>query len=384
MMTPKRLTYLSPAALQVASGNLVGTTVKLAIDRTWPIEEIIVLMDIRAHGTPLSTLTCDGVLKLLKRVNFSINDGIQPRSAVDFTGPGLLEYALHAGLNLGPGTMECIRATIAGTLVASSYYRIGYRIPLVHPIITEPLRTRMLCDVNNHPQDPVLTLDFGTTAEMAGAGTQCTVELADVILVRRQVSRELDERILKDGGFIKSDLIETAFQIGTGVSGEQRWQVPTPGQYANLLLRHYKGGAAVTRNDVSETLTLGSETRWRLESGGVVIHDWRNKHLQELNAYSRVLNSSDQTYAPNPGEALAAATLYQDPAHVMLDFLSDGVNGNQPANELGSLLDCNLPTNSGLKMEVIGSVGSVATNGSTLYIGGQRFFGDLSRWQALA
>jgi len=35
-------------------------------------------------------------------------------------------------------------------------------------------------------------------------------------------------------------------------------------------------------------------------------------------------------------------------------------------------------------MEIVGSIASAATNGSTLYVVGRRFFGDLSRWQALA
>ena len=147
-----------------------------------------------------------------------------------------------------------------------------------------------------------------------------------------------------------------------------------------LLFRQYKGGTTITRDVLDAVVTIGSESRWRLESGLAVLTEWKWKHLQTDNDYSRVANGISQTSSPNFSGAVAANTSYQPAASCMLDFLTDGLDS---ANELGSLLDCNVAPNAGLKMEVIGPVVSVATNASTLYIGGHRLFGDLTKWQSV-
>jgi len=93
-------------------------------------------------------------------------------------------------------------------------------------------------------------------------------------------------------------------------------------------------------------------------------------------------NSSTQASSPQLGGAVAASTSFQPAASVMLDFLSDGVPSDG-VNELGSVLDLNIPARSGLKMEIITNVASVATNGSTLFVMGHRLYGDLSKWQSV-
>jgi hypothetical protein len=66
-----------------------------------------------------------------------------------------------------------------------------------------------------------------------------------------------------------------------------------------------------------------------------------------------------------------------------MDFLTDG-QSEDIARELGSVLDCNTPANTGLKMEIVGAPTSVSTNASQLNLMGRRLFGDLSRWQKFA
>jgi hypothetical protein len=387
MMLPQRFNFFSPPALAPGGTTLAGTTVRIALDRTWPIEEILLVFQITA-GAGTLTFTTDGLLGLLKRVNLSINDGKQPRSIVDCSGIGLLEYAQQVGLNLDHATLQLVSEHTKATasVVASTVYRLTYRIPMVHPQLTEPLRTRALLDVNHHPQDPVLTLDFSTLAEMYSAGTAITGLVGEIVLIRRAITADQDNAIVAAGGFIPFDLIETPFTIGPSTAGEQRWPIPSPGYYTGILMRLYKAAATVVRDDISETTTAGSETRWRLESGGVVLRDWRLKHLQTLNDYSRPANSAHPTYSPFVGGSpavtggLAATTGYRPPSSVYLDFLSDSLGDD--ANELGSLLDCNLPVNQGLKMEIIASVASIATYSGALKLLGHRFFGDLNRWRA--
>ncbi len=128
------------------------------------------------------------------------------------------------------------------------------------------------------------------------------------------------------------------------------------------------------------TTTVGSETRWRIETGGSVIREWRMKHLQIVNDMSRPGNSDNLTYSPSIGPVLAANTRYQEPGSVFHDFLSDGFGDD--GNELGSLLNCNLAADSGLKMEIVGDVAAPVGNAAQLFVMGHRYFGGLSKWQA--
>jgi hypothetical protein len=412
MMLPQRVNFFSPPQFNAASGAVAGTTQKWAIDRTWPIEEFIVVVNATTHSSGLTSPTLDNILSLVKNVELTTNDGVQPRSVVNYSGPGLLEYAAQAGLCLDRATMAAVALAHSGaTIPASSSLRLAYRVPLVHPSVTEPLRTRMLLDIQNHPQDPVLTITYGATADM---GTNAFSAITtDIVLVRREMTTALNKSILSNGGFIPFDLLEVPWSIATGVSGEQRFAISTPGSYLNLLFRQYKGGSSVTRDVLDAVTTLGSESRWRLESGGVVIRDWKWKHLQTINDYSRpsggiynvptvgtgfIAASSgggvttaitDATAGvvpghwnnPNFGGKPASNTYWAPAGSAMLDFLTDGLVDT--AMDLSSTLNCNLPAATGLKMEVIGPVASVATNASTLYIGGHRLFGDVSKWQAL-
>lgn len=396
MMLKPRRNFFTPANFALASAGVLGTTQKVAFDRTWPIEEIEIICDVTCGATGPTPTNTDGLTALIKHVNLSVNDGIQPRTIVDMTGPGLLEYAALVDDSLDRSTLDVIGMNAAGAAFANNLkFRITYRIPLVHPLIAEPLRTRMLLPVHTYPQDPILTVDFESSANLMSAGSLAGV-VVHYVLKRREMSIGVTQQFQKQG-FIGFDLIETGYSIGTGVAGEQRFAVATPGSYANMMFRQYLGGASITRSPLDQTTTFGSENRWRLESGGIVPNEWRWKHLQiendrrrsangifDANVYVSTTSAGSPTknvpaYPNFPANA-AAGQRWNPEASCMIDFISpDG----DTVNELGSVLDCNLPTNTGLKMEVVGSVASVATNASTLYIGGHRFFGSLKPWQAV-
>jgi hypothetical protein len=399
MMLKQRLNYFTPSQLQPSGAGLLGTTQRVEIDRTWPIEEILVIVNCTQDGTARVVKVPDGVLGVLKKATLSINDGVQPRNVVDFTGVGLLEYAQLVGLNADTPTLaisainaDSVADNTNYKVAANLKYQICYRIPLVHPLIAEPLRTRMLLPVHTYDQNPILTLEFETAGNILGAGTlaACT---AEIVLVRRDMPTGFSDQIVKAGGFIPFDLVETPIAVPLSTAAEQRFSVPTPGSYMNLLFRHYLGGSTVTRAPI-DSPTFGSEGRWRLETGGSVIREWRWKHLQIINDFSNArqaqrtanVDASPAQYAKItdflgglPG-SVAANTSFKPAAACLLEFLSDGLDS---ANELGSVLDANLPTQSGLKVEVIGTPASVGTNASVLYIGGHRLFGDLSKWQAV-
>jgi hypothetical protein len=290
-------------------------------------------------------------------------------------------------------------------------YVLTYRVPMCHPWIGEPLRSRFYLPVHLYPQDPVLTLQFAPASVMYSSGVigfiACEIELI------RRVPTAASEAALQasagtnPSGYIDSDLIETPFAVPLGVGSEQRFPIPIPGQYTELVMRQYLGGTNVNRLPIDATgdgttvaKGFGNEQRWRVETGGSVLREWKWRHLRDMNDFSRPTpqgagmqwNLSSGTVAyyapsggfvgnPSPFAVMGSGFCgFRNPNSTCINFLSDGLTGD-PGVELGSLLDCNTPANNGLKMEIIGAPASVTTNGSMLFVLGRRYFGDLSRWQ---
>jgi len=435
----QRINFFNPPQFNLATNTILGTAQRWSIDRTWPIEEIYICVnyDVTTGFTTTSPTTpdmYDNILALLQRVTLEVNDGRQPRKVVDVSGVGLLEYASQVGWNLSAETLTqvAISNNIVGALaVPVGVYQQVYRIPCTNPLIGEPLRSRLYLPVHTYPQDPVLTLQFNSMAGMGAPSTGAIGTIrVDVVLIRRLPTPESEAYLRATGaagkypltnpsGYIDWDLIETPYSIPLGTATEQRLAIATPGNYINGLVRQYKGGAALTRNktidvDVGDTIAnnLGLETKWRLETGGTVVKEFRWKHLRFMNDQTRpatpltaltavaptlptptnqgfvaIASAGSPTIQLSnqainfPGGMQAATANYRAATSVMLNFITDGVSG-EVGNELGSLLDCNTPANNGLKMELIGTPASVATNPSVLFWCGHRLFGDIRKFQA--
>jgi hypothetical protein len=382
-MLPKRTQPIyNPATLSPGTNVLLGTTVPVEIDNAFPIEEILVFVNITAGATGPTLTGPDNLLNILKKAELSINTGDnKPRTIVSASGVGLLEYVQHVD-SLDADTLSVVGLAQPGGVIANNLkMRLCYRIPLVHPALAEPLRTRCLLPVQLYTSKPVLNLTFEQSANIYSAGSIATVT-CEVVLIRREITVQLTTQIIADGGFIDFDLIEKANAIAVGVSGEVRFPIPLPGSYLGMLFRQYLGGASVTRAELDQVTTFGAETPWRLESGGVAPHAWRWKHLRTIGGFRADQNNITQTSSPIIAGAVVGGTSFCPSASTYLDFLGDGVPSEGIA-ELGSVLDCNIPKNSGLVMEVIGNVAAVATNASTMFTMGHRLYGDLSKWQTL-
>ena len=391
----------SGSASGANNSPLFGQTQKFQIDRTFPIEEIRIHVNftvasggITLAASPSTPDQFDNILTLLQHVNLSVNDGKQPRSAVDCDGVALLEYQAATGINVDRAT-GFVMALSQGTTIPAGNYRLTYRIPMVETWIGEPLRTQMYLPVHTYPQDPVLTLQFQNAANIYSAGNINNIS-AGIQLVRRVVTAASEKwiqsrRASNPNGYIDFDLIETPFSVPVGTGSEIRFQLPIPGQYATLLMRHYLGGATVTRKEIDNGASgssFGNENRWRLESAQITIREWRWQHLLcelQMNqpASPLILPSGTALYARPGGAGIVSGTGTDYANSVLHNFLTDGMSGDD-AVELGSLLDCNTPASAGLKMEIIGTPTNVATNASYLKVMGRRFFGDLSRWQKIA
>jgi hypothetical protein len=422
MFLEQRINTFSPPAFNLATNTILGTSQSWPIDRTWPIEEIVLHVAFTVTTALVMTPTAaatqdayDNILQILQRANLTMTDGKNPRSVIDCSGVGLLEHCSQVGFKLDAATEALIGSSETVGLPVGAY-EITYRIPMVNPMVGEPLRTRMYLPAHRLPQDPVLKLTFNTVAGMGCSAGVIGAVFCDVQLIRRLPTPE-SERLLLDTapldqagefktGYIPFDLVETPYGIPLGSAAEFRAALPVPGNYLSLLMRQYLGGATYSRNvidnsGIGDTVAhgFGSETLWRLETGQSVLRQWKWKHLRANNDWSRAQVGNPQNVFvaaasagaittglnvnPNFGGPLIAATNFRAASSTLHNFLLDGMSGDT-GTELGSLLDCNSLAKNSLKMELVGTPASVATNASYLYVVGHRLFGDISRWQKFA
>lgn len=400
-----RKQLLVPQVLSPGGTALLGTTVNVEIDTSQPLEEIAVVISgtVNAAISGVVSTNPDFLLTILKRVRLILQDGGKPRPIVDYSGVGLLELAAHTGMNLDRATLGAVRVCQANSLAASLQFQITYRIPLVHPMLGEPFRTMCLLPVHLLTQTPILSLEFDSAANMFTTGSLTSVS-AEVLLLKRDISVDQNKAIADKGGFLQWDLMESAQAVPIGYAGpEFKFDIATSGSYLGLMIRDYLGGATITRGPIDKTTTFGAETRWRIESGGNVKTEFRAKHMQIINDWSRPANGLTSmtatlanalfaalTSAGSPtvrfdpsanfGGVIAANALFQPAGSFNMDFLTDGL-GAEGANEFGSVLDCNVIA--GQKVQLIGEVSNVATNASVRYIGGHRIYGDLTPWQKM-
>lgn len=386
MLFPRRSEIIKVAPLQAASAGILGTSQPVKLNRTWPIEEIQVILtgtigtQLTFTASPTTNAAVDRLSGLLKQFQLFANDGTEPRTVVRASGIGLLEYAHQAGLNLPASTLATMVTEQGATAAASLSFRICYRVPLVHPMFGEPLRTRCLFPAHRLPQDPTLQLDFANLADFTTLGSLTSL-MCEVRCIYRAIPPAVDAQILASGGYIPSDLLQTDTPLNIGSSAEQDFDIPLAGNYTGLLLRTYKGNTTISRDVIDSSTTLGQESIWYLRQGTVTIEEFRMRDQRDLNDYSRVLNSATQSSSPAFGGAVAANTNFQPAASVYMDFVSDGL---ESVTELGSALDANVPANSGLKLQIHGTIAASVTVAHTFSIIGHRLFGDIARFQANA
>lgn len=416
MFLPQRFNVFSPQ--QFAGAGLLGTTQKFPLPRTWPIEDIYVRVNFTVSvalaltTNPTTPDQYDTILQLIQHINLSVNNGTQPRSVIDCSGVALLEYQEHDAQNIDIGTRMVMGQSQTGGLQPANYTLV-YRLPMVDNSVGEPLRSRMYLPVHTYPQDPVLTLTFQNAATMYSTGTISGITVT-VLVVGRQVTPGSEKTLQQSAstnpnGYFDWDLIETPFIVPLGSGAPIRLALPLPGSYSNLMMRHYLGGATMTRKEIDNGATgssFGNENLWDIETAANAIRQWRWQDLRYLAEMSQVIvpvginglfgSTASGSYTggtslaampnmllPMAGGSIANGTGFRYANSTWLDFLTDG-QGEDVARELGSVLDCNTPANTGLKMEIVGSPTNVATNASQLNIMGRRIFGDLSKWQKFA
>lgn len=349
---------------------LASQTVRVALDRSYPLEKIFIVASAVVGVATTASVAADGLLALFRRITLEINGGTKPRKVVDASGADLVELALHEQCNIDRDTAAAFgpQAPATGKNIAASVVRIVIPINLPSPQLVDPLRTLFLLPLQNHPNDAQLTIETGTKADVdKGAATFTLTSFSfEVVTVRRLMPRWYNQQIISEGGYVDFDMLATEFLFPN--SGEQKLDIPAPGYYFNLLLRHYT--TALLRADVS---AAGNDL-WRLEVQNSVMRRFRMKHLEMENDMSRVVTQtlSAALTLTNQGAGSVGAMAF-------LDFISDETGAD--VNELGSVLDTTLPQAAGQKCQLIGTV----TGGAAVKtrIIGRRALDDISRFQVV-
>lgn len=343
-----------PAA---AANNAVGLSIRQPLDRTFPIESIFLRLNFTLATAAQST--AQGFANIIKRANLTVTDGVRPRSVVDATGADLLEWTVQTMGNLDRLTLAALAsAAVSGTFTMT--------IPIfcAHPQIEDPMGSMFLLPVTRYPNDPVLSLDFYTAATDISATGTVQVNHADLVINRRQVTVEKFPYV--DWDFLATE------QIFAAAQSDVRVELPTPGSYTGMLVRGWSTSgtlAAEVRGDFAAGTANQGLDPWRIESLGVVYRRFRWSEIQAENDLSRIITSLTPTFAGTVN-VWPTASYY-------LDFLTDKMGAT--ANELGSVLDANIPTNSGAKLYLMGNC-AAASKARVLT---HRVYGDLSALKAL-
>lgn len=398
---------ISQSLLNLTAANLPAQQTKISIPSTDPIEEILIVAQFTAATIAAGSWINHGILGILKKVGLYVSPPDGSYDALNVSGPGLLMLADQEGLRLDRSTQAARAAMNINYTLTGSIFRIAYRISFPHPQLVGQLRMRSLLDVQNHRADAILTLDWAAAAEICYniADPIPAAANVEVFVGRREISRTSNEAILASGGFIRQDIRETSYPVAASVTTESRFAIPSPGEYATLVIAHQKGASNINRlGDLSANVTVGQETLWSLESGGNALMKFRMKDLQLYGDYNRVaippslnatgnealvttiagvtngtaLVTAKQIVSANEfGGPLANGCIIQEPAVVGIDFLSNGI---ADADDLSSLLNANFASDA-IKWELVGNTTGPAAGTSIVNIIGRRFRSNVTPWK---
>ena len=419
MYLVKRSEFISRSELDLTAANFPSQTKRIVIPSNQPIEELQIFFQVTL-ASAISDWRAFGLASALKKVTLNVNPG-DSYDMVSASGVSLLVLQDNEGIGLGRSTRRALEYGMAGhvSLAANAtatpsgtILRVCYRIPIPHPALEGQLRLASMLDCINHRQDPVLTLEFAPAAEFTATANPFSAAAVEVRVIRREMPSEVNSAILNKGGYIKTDIRDTPYDLAVSLNNvEKRFALPSPGDYLTAAIIMLGGTAAsvLTPMDLSGVTTINLETGWRLESGGNALHSFRMKHIQEENdafkaiapissfqplggAISTITNAGVTGGVPpvwvtakgtlgagNMGGALAAGAGIQDPAVVCIDFLTDGL---VDAGELGSLLNSNFKTDA-IRWELVAGVTTPAGQTSQFLICGRRYRDSVERFKVL-
>jgi len=300
-------------------------------------------------GTVAATMNADGLLALVKRVQLQISDGTQTRNVVDATGSGLIELALNQIGGLDRGTLNALGKNATGA------YTIRVPILCEHPQLQDPLGSRLILPFPRFNSDPVLNVQFASQTEI-DTNVSPTFALTGNISVRVIVIRS--EVSVPSFDTLDWEIAEVN-QPYTASGAGQTYEFQPVGSYTGILMRCYQSLTA--RGNV---LTVPGEARLQLFQN--VIRRFTLADIEFENDYSKY----GQTLISGQNIGLIQGSYY-------MDFLTD--KAGESVDELGSVLDANMLSGSGARIQLVADVNGGA-NVSIRYLT-HRIFGNLDNFK---
>lgn len=379
MLFQKKQDYVLPVAQPLTP--FLGTTVRFNITREFPIESMFLRVDATtAVGTATAnTLNADGRLRLIKKIQVAVADGARTRNVVDCSGAGLVELAKHWTGYLDRNTLGWINTTGAPVALGTTG---SFIIPIYFapPHIEDPLSSAMLLPADRFNNDIQMTIQIAAASEMYGTpGTFSVSAMTMSLIVNRRIIDRTKWPILDTELFEQTQRYVVA-------GDNQQFEIPITGNYTGCLLRSLvsdanaanalpngKGDPSLATIAAPGTPNAGDVVDWDIRIAGNVLRRFRMQDLQIENDYSEAHGSAQ-------GDVLAGSYL--------VDFVADkpGANGGDVTAVLNSLLNANIPLNSGtrifLRQNIGGSTAGISsTRPVEMNYVFHRVFGNLSEFK---
>jgi hypothetical protein len=368
MLFQKKQDFILPT--QITQGAFGGTA-RFDISREYPIESLLLCVTERVTHTTASDPLADGIMNIIRKVQVTCADGARTRNVVDCSGPGLVELAKHWIGFLDRDTQaRCATPSTGAPQAIATATDYNFIVPIFFcpPNIDDPLASALLLPADRFNSNIQMTVQFGAASDLyatVGDVTQTAAYPKCALIVNRRIVNRtkwpiLDHEIFEQ----RKDFAATG--------DNYELEIPNTGGYTGLLCRCKRASAAALnrRGDVS-VATLGDHVadnvaNWELKVAGNTLRRFRVADLERENDYSCA-------HGVAAGDVL--------PGSYFMDFIGDrvGASGGDPAVVLGSLLNANIPLNSGVRIVLRQSIGVALAQIDYVF---HRIYGNLSAFKA--
>lgn len=385
MLFQKKQDYFAPVSAPSGSSSALGQSIRFAVTREFPIESMFLLVS--GTFSDAATDSCEGVLGLIKRVQVTVSDGTRTRNVIDTTGQCLIEFYKHTGGMLSRETTALLPSptTGAATPITGATFNFSIPIPFCLPNIDDPLGSALLLPADRFNNDIQVNIQLASVADLDLHATPTVALTGANLSTCLQVNRRIIDRI--KWPILDTELFcQQADYAATGAN--YQFEVPITGNYTGILLRTYRGlptSAAATdanvRGDISVVADYGGTDTyaahlngsrlagktedWDLRISGNVLRRFRLADIERENDYS-------EAHGFAVGDAL--------PGSYYLDFVADriGASGGDPTSVLGSLLNANIPLNSGTRIYLRQNIQQASCRVFYVF---HRIFGNLAEFK---
>lgn len=361
MLFEKKQDYILPRETNSFAPGAIAT---FDVSRELPIESMFLKATWQVSAYTAPTFLADGPLGHFRRIVMNGPDGARNRNVVDCTGPGLIELSKHWTGYIDPATAAQVNSnrsagTYSPTFAATTDVNVLIPIYFAPPNLDDPVSSAFLLPVDRYNANPQLQVQFGAAADVFSAGTFTAQTARLSLLVNRRIVNRLNWPIV-DG-----ELGELRVDYGA-TGANQRYDLPITGYYTSLLLRQYRTNAirgALDTATLADYSDADNNNAWTLELSGNNIRRFRLSDLELENDLSEATGAGQ-------GDILAGSFL--------MDFLSDRVGGDSgdAGVALGSLLNANIPLNSGSRLSLIQNIQTLTASQTRSQLVYHRFYGN--------